>query len=489
MNKQNLDFEDFDVGDTVVFDRVFRAGDFKRFAALSGDMNPLHWDKSYASETSFAKPIVPMFLAASPFSTIAGMMLPGHRSLILKSEIRSLQPVRYGVGVTYSATITDRHVASRMLDLRIIAFHGALVLMEGRLSVQVRRDAPPDYHADEADLPSDIHKRAQRGLAMVIGASGDIGGAVAQKLARQGWNLLLHGNARAPDQIADVCRKAGAEVETACAALHTVAGRRQLARWIAEAAPQAFIFAASPGIDATSQQLLDVNFAAFKDAIEAAVPAMLAKQQGRIVFVGSAAVRTRPVGWENYVAAKHAGMNLVATYDARYAAYGVRMATVAPGLVDTPFSASFSATGSIALMPEEVAEVIVNEVDSADGCIAECIWQYPGRLDIEGGASAKNEDPKVAKSAENEPSKTLAPQPQRAVDTAGLICNYLGLPQNHDLSDGGLGLTPNWDSLRHIEVLTHLESKLGITFTSQEITAAVRFNDVNDLVVRKLADQ
>jgi hypothetical protein len=38
-------------------------------------------------------------------------------------------------------------------------------------------------------------------------------------------------------------------------------------------------------------------------------------------------------------------------------------------------------------------------------------------------------------------------------------------------------------------VLTHLESKLGIAFTSQEITAAVRFTDVNDLVVRKLANQ
>jgi len=489
MNPQNLDFEDFNVGDTVVFNRVFHARDFKRFASLSGDVNPLHWDKNYASETSFGEPIVPMFLAASPFSAIAGMMLPGHRSLILKSEVRSLQPVCYGDDVTYSATITGRHDASRTLDLRMIAFRGATVLVEGLLSVQVRRDAPPDYHADEADLPSEIHKRAERGLAMIIGASGDIGGAVAQKFARQGWGLLLHGNARAPERIADVCRKAGAEVETARAALNTAAGRRELIRWVTQAAPQAVVFAASPGIDASSQQLLDVNFAAFKDTIEAAVPSMLAEQQGRIVFVGSAAVRTRPVGWENYVAAKHAGMNLAATYDARYAAYGVRMTTVAPGLVDTPFSAAFSTVGSIALMPEEVAEVIVNEVESDDGCLAECIWQYPGRLDVEGGARARDEDPKYVASAENEPSISLAPQAQGTVDIAGLICSYLGLPQNHDLSQGGLGLTANWDSLRHIEVLTHLESKLGIAFTSQEITAAVRFTDVNDLVVRKLANQ
>ena len=483
-----MDFEDFDVGDTVVFDRVFHVRDFKRFAALSGDMNPLHWDKDYASETSFGKPIVPMFLASSPFSAIAGMMLPGHRSLILKSEIRSLQPVSYGEGVTYSATITDRHVASRTLDLRIIAFNGVTVLMEGRLSVQVRRDAPPEYHADETAAPLEIHKQAERGLAMVIGASGDIGGAVAQKFARQGWDLLLHGNARGLDRIANACRKAGSEVETASAALHTIAGRRRLERWIFRAAPQAMVFAASPGIDAPSQQLLDVNFAAFKDAIEAAVPAMLAKQHGRVVFVGSAAVRTRPVGWENYVAAKHAGMNLAATYDARYAAYGVRMATVAPGLVDTPFSAAFSMPGSIALMPEEVAEVIVNEVQSDDGCISECIWQHPGRLDIEGGPRDQHENSKRA-APPNDAPKTFAPQAQSAVDTAGLICDYLALPENHDLSEGGLGLTPNWDSLRHIEVLTHLESKLGIAFTSQEMTAAVRFYDINDLVVRKLADQ
>ena len=81
--------DDFALGDYVTFTRRFRPNDYQAFARLSADRNPLHHDARYAKATRFGAPIVPLHLASAPLSAIAGMMLPGHRSLYLQSRLRA----------------------------------------------------------------------------------------------------------------------------------------------------------------------------------------------------------------------------------------------------------------------------------------------------------------------------------------------------------------------------------------------------------------
>ena len=41
-------FDEFSVGDVAFFKRSFYRSSFEGFEELSGDSNPLHWDRSYA---------------------------------------------------------------------------------------------------------------------------------------------------------------------------------------------------------------------------------------------------------------------------------------------------------------------------------------------------------------------------------------------------------------------------------------------------------
>ena len=59
MNKKIWNFSDFSVGDSVSFKVTYSLKDFESFSKLSGDENPLHFDREYGTESEFKQVIVP----------------------------------------------------------------------------------------------------------------------------------------------------------------------------------------------------------------------------------------------------------------------------------------------------------------------------------------------------------------------------------------------------------------------------------------------
>ncbi len=55
------------------------------------------------------------------------------------------------------------------------------------------------------------------------------------------------------------------------------------------------------------------------------------------------------------------------------------------------------------------------------------------------------------------------------------------------MSAAGIDRFPGWDSLRHIELMLHLEEQLGIGFTAGEIESTTQFNELCDLIGQKLS--
>ncbi|HEV3022528.1 MAG TPA: SDR family NAD(P)-dependent oxidoreductase, partial [Pirellulales bacterium] len=266
-------FDDFSVGDTVSFRRRFTPRDFAAFSDISGDRNPLHHHGAYAARSSFRRPIVPLQLAAAPLSAVAGMFLPGHRSLVLDCQVRAIEPVDYGAEVVYSAQVIDKHPALQVLTVRVIAIEGHRVLIEGRLHVRVRDDVPTGAWSDVAE-PC-IENARQHRVALVAGGTGTIGRAVCLELARRGWELILH--YRGDDQRAvewqQVCRREGATVHRWPCELANAATRREaLAVLPGLPAPSLLVHTASPAVNASLAELMEVNYAALRDAAEALLP-------------------------------------------------------------------------------------------------------------------------------------------------------------------------------------------------------------------------
>ena len=481
-------FDNFAVGDLVTFERTFAAADFAAFAALSGDSNPLHHDEAHAATTRFGSTIVPLHLVLAPLSMIAGMALPGEASLYLGHEVRAVRPVHYGKTLRYSARIEAINSAHRVLSIRVLALHGADVMMDATMRVQATRDAWSTGPA----LP--VTRSSAPARAIVTGAAGEIGSAVACALAKRGWQLLLQdrGSAESRERLIARLNRIGAKAEHHAADLATSEGQRSLATAAAKLPDIGLVVhAASPRIDADLAALVEVNYSALSRLASAVVPAMLSRQRGAILLIGSAATERAIPHWENYSAAKAMATNLVSGLDRRLGPYGVRGLAVLPGLVATGFSEAFRA-GAPALLAEEVAEAALDfALGAADGAgNGNALFLEPdtrryGMVGFHVAAVSPAQDAPAPSTAPPPPAAPVPGEP--GVRIADLIRRVLRMPQSADLSSAALGTTPGWDSLAQIELLLQVERTFGIRFTSQEMEAAQRFADLDRLCRQKLA--
>jgi len=96
------------IGDAETIEKTFTQDDVDKFGEVSLDMNPLHFDDSFASTTRFGKCIIHGFLSASLISAVIGMKLPGPGCIYLSQKLKFMKPVF--VGDTIKATITVREI-------------------------------------------------------------------------------------------------------------------------------------------------------------------------------------------------------------------------------------------------------------------------------------------------------------------------------------------------------------------------------------------
>ena len=100
-------FEDLEVGMNTEVTKVISEADVRAFADLSGDMNPLHLNKEFATHTRTEGRIVHGMVSASLLSTIVGYKLPGPGCLWMSQTLRFLHPVRIGDKVRARGSIVE----------------------------------------------------------------------------------------------------------------------------------------------------------------------------------------------------------------------------------------------------------------------------------------------------------------------------------------------------------------------------------------------
>ena len=100
----------------------FSQDDVVRFAAVSGDDNPLHLDEEFAAKTIFKRPIMHGFLGGSIFSKVIGTLFPGAGSIYLKQSLEFMRPMfvdtDYEAVFTIMTTNPDRHTAEMTTEIR-----------------------------------------------------------------------------------------------------------------------------------------------------------------------------------------------------------------------------------------------------------------------------------------------------------------------------------------------------------------------------------
>ena len=93
-----------EVGSTWVRIRTFTQGDFDRFAALSGDDNPIHVDADYSAATVFERPVAHGMLL---YSCLCGLLSEAFPASVQEGqELKFPAPTFTGEEMTLRAEVT-----------------------------------------------------------------------------------------------------------------------------------------------------------------------------------------------------------------------------------------------------------------------------------------------------------------------------------------------------------------------------------------------
>jgi|SRR5579871_197715 3-oxoacyl-[acyl-carrier protein] reductase len=179
--------------------------------------------------------------------------------------------------------------------------------------------------------------------ALVTGASGGIGGAIARALHAQGAAVALSGT-RA-DALAALAAELGERAHALPADLADPAAPDALVKQAEAALGRLDILVNNAGVtrdtlvlrmrDEDWQAVLDVNLGAAFRLTRAALRGMVRRRHGRIVSITSVVGVTGNPGQANYAASKAAIVGMTKSIAAEVATRGITVNCVAPGFIAT----------------------------------------------------------------------------------------------------------------------------------------------------------
>jgi 3-oxoacyl-[acyl-carrier protein] reductase len=179
--------------------------------------------------------------------------------------------------------------------------------------------------------------------ALITGASGGIGGAIARALHDQGAVVALAGTRAAA--LADLAGELGERAHPLTADLADPEAADRLLRDAEAALGHVDILVNNAGItrdtlvlrmkDEDWQAVLDVNLTAAFRLGRAALRGMVRRRHGRIICITSVVGITGNPGQANYAAAKAAMAGMAKSIAAEVATRGITVNCIAPGMIAT----------------------------------------------------------------------------------------------------------------------------------------------------------
>ena len=183
--------------------------------------------------------------------------------------------------------------------------------------------------------------------ALITGASGGIGAAIARALHQQGATVVLHGTR--VERLAALADELGTNAHVVTADLSSREEAAGLAEKVAEAAGKPIsILVNNAGItrdnlmmrmkDEEWDDVLDVNMTASMMITRACLRAMMKARFGRIISISSIVGVTGNPGQANYAASKAGMIGFSKALAAEVASRGITVNVIAPGFIATPMT-------------------------------------------------------------------------------------------------------------------------------------------------------
>lgn len=131
-------YEEIQVGHKEQFSVILTEKMMESFCEICGDSNPLHLDSDYAKSKGHPDRVAYGMLTASFLSTLAGVWLPGEKSLIHQIEAEFPEPVYIGDELTVEGYVKEKNDTFRYLVVKVmIKNQNGKKVLRGKMRIQV----------------------------------------------------------------------------------------------------------------------------------------------------------------------------------------------------------------------------------------------------------------------------------------------------------------------------------------------------------------
>ncbi len=341
-----MKYEEIYIGQKATLRHKITQNDIEKFVDLSGDDNKLHVNKEFAAKTSFKKPVVHGMIGASFISTVIGTKIPGDGALWFSQTLEFLLPVRVGDEITVIAEVTKKIDRDRTIELNVeIQNQNRQVVTRGVSKVKVLEELERAVET--------IKENTERKVALVVGATGGLGGAVSVQLAKDGYDVVLHYYSNK-----DKANKLKKEIETMTEVkaytIHAdINDERDIENLVEQAIREAYridcyVNCAStpiPPINVTDlnygdfEKQMNLNIKINLSFFKKLLPQMIERKYGKMITIGSLFSDKPNPNLVHYATAKAALEGFTRAMAFELAPKGIRVNMVSPSMIATDLTA------------------------------------------------------------------------------------------------------------------------------------------------------
>ncbi|OPX56006.1 Acyl dehydratase [Oceanospirillum multiglobuliferum] len=111
----NRTYDEIQEGDSATLARTLTEKELVLFAAVSGDVNPVHLDAEFAKTTMFGEQIAHGMWSGSLISAALATVLPGPGTIYLGQELSFRRPVKLADTLTVTLTVKEKLSKNRVI--------------------------------------------------------------------------------------------------------------------------------------------------------------------------------------------------------------------------------------------------------------------------------------------------------------------------------------------------------------------------------------
>jgi 3-hydroxybutyryl-CoA dehydratase len=132
---ENLTYDDLNIGDSATYSRTLTEEELILFAAVSGDVNPLHLDSQFASRTIFKERIAHGMWSGALISAALATVMPGPGTIYLEQTLKFKAPVKLQDVLLVRLTVSEKLSKGRVVFDCLVTNQAGDVVVEGQSKV------------------------------------------------------------------------------------------------------------------------------------------------------------------------------------------------------------------------------------------------------------------------------------------------------------------------------------------------------------------